>query len=92
MTDIKKFTAFLSFNNEFRNLYYDLAENRGIISTWDVYHVQEGMETISEDEIEIMEEIFNSRIINDKKVFDEYESSSQNFREKVRKKLETKLH
>jgi hypothetical protein len=44
MFDVKKFTAFIAFNDELRNLYYDKAESQGIDSTWDVYHIQEGTE------------------------------------------------
>ena len=38
MFDIKKFVAFIAFNDQFRNMYFDLAEAKGINSQWDTYH------------------------------------------------------
>jgi len=86
--DIKKFTAFIAFNDELRDLYYDVAESRGINSTWDVYHIQEGTETPRPDEVSIMQEIYDSRILSNANILETYNLASQEFRNNVRKKIE----
>lgn len=90
MVDPKKFTAFITFNDDLRNLYFDIAESRGIDSTWDVYHIQEGQELPKPDEVKIMQEIFESHIKNNQSLFSEYESASNSFRENVRKSIESR--
>lgn len=87
MFDVKKFTALVAFNDELRNLYFDMAENQGIDSTWDVYHIQEGSEKPSPAEIQIMREIFENRILNNEKLYNIYLTSDTDFRANVRNKF-----
>jgi hypothetical protein len=87
MFDVKKFTAFIAFNDNLRNLYYDMAESQGIQSSWDVYHIQEGKEIPSNPEIEIMKSIFNDYILIDSELLKEYKISDANFRQKVADKV-----
>lgn len=83
--DVKKFTAFIAFNDELRNLYYDMTEAKGIYSTWDVYHIQEGTELPTNDEIEVMREIFENRILGTKHMA-KYEAAARDFRKNVKKR------
>jgi hypothetical protein len=87
MFDIKKFTAFIAFNDDLRNLYYDKAESMGINSTWDVYHIQDGTELPSPREIEIMKDIFESKIQIDNALRIEYNTADSDFRRKVSSKV-----
>lgn len=88
MFNVKKFTAFIAFNNDLRNIYFDLIEARGIESSWDVYHIQEGSESPHPIEIEIMEEIYLNNIAPDPQLRTDYESADINFRENVRRSIE----
>lgn len=86
--DVKKFTAFIVFNDELRNLYYDVAESRGINSTWDVYHIQEGTEIPRADEVAVMQEIFDTKIQTVPALLEKFNTADQDFRVNVRKKIE----
>ena len=87
MIDIKKFTAFICFNEELRNLYYDIIESRSIISSWDVYNVQEDKEKPSELEISIMQEIFDTKIKNNIDLMVVYDSAVVKFKENIKNKI-----
>jgi hypothetical protein len=87
MFDIKKFTAFIAFNDDLRNLYYDQAESMGINSTWDVYHIQDGTELPSPEEIEIMKDVFETKIQINKELHFEYSTADSDFRRKVSSKV-----
>lgn len=87
MFDVKKFTAFIAFNDEFRNLYYDIAESNGINSNWDVYQIQESKELPKESEIKIMEDIYEKRIRDNRDLEHEYNLSDIEFRAKIAKKV-----
>jgi len=84
---IKKFTAFINFNNELRELYYDIAESQGINSTWDVYHIQEGTEMPNEKEVKIMKEIYNTKILPNQDLLAIFNNSDRDFRDNIRNKI-----
>lgn len=83
--DVKNFTAFITFNDEFRNLYYDMTEAKGIYSSWDVYHIQKGTERPTKAEEEVMKHIFESRILGTKHLA-KYLVAARDFRKNVRGK------
>lgn len=86
--DIKKFVALIVFDDTLRNAYYDIVESQGINSSWDVYHVLADEETIPDEEIKIMERVYNDAIKDNKEVEKIYESAVEDFRENVRNKIE----
>lgn len=87
MFDVKKFTAFIVFNDELRNLYYDEVESKGIVSNWDVYHIQEGTELPSPKELIIMNDIFDSHIKSNEAVLKAYTRADLDFRDNVSRKI-----
>lgn len=89
--DVKKFTAFIVFNDVLRNSYYDKTEALGINSTWDVYHIQEGTELPGGKEIAVMQDVFDNEILPNKTLLDQYNTADLDFRENVRKKNESRL-
>ena len=84
--DVKKFTAFIVFDDDLRNLYYDKAESQGIDSDWDVYAIQEGKEKPNAEELKIMKDIFNSEIKTDAELLKVYSTADVDFRKNVEKK------
>ena len=87
MVNIKNFTALICFDDDLRNLYFDIAESKGITPTWDVYHIQDGLESPKENEVQIMQEVFDNHILNNKLLLEKYELASINFRNNIKTKI-----
>lgn len=88
MVDFKKFTAFIVFNDLCRNLYFDLAESKGINSTWDVFHIQAGEEQPSEKEVQIMQEVYDNVIKGNDELQAKYLVADKEFHDNVRRNNE----
>lgn len=86
MFEIKKFVATLNFKDHIRELFFDMAEERGIESHWDVYHVLAGEETIPSNEVDIMSKIYDTAIKTDEILLKFYNSSIENFQVNLSKK------
>jgi hypothetical protein len=57
---LKNFTEFIAFDDKFWNLYDDMIEAKGIYSSWDIYHFQEGTERPTKAEEEVIRQIFET--------------------------------
>lgn len=92
MFDIKKFIAFIAFNDHYRQMFFDLAESRGIDSHWDTYHVLAGEESVPDIEAKIMEEIYLAEIKGNEKYEELYDNSAEDFQENLRRKIKASLN
>lgn len=91
MFDTKKFIAFIAFNEHYRDMFFDMAESKGIDSYWDTYHVLAGEESVPQAEVKIMEEIYLAEIKGNPKIEELYNSSVEDFQENLRRKIENNL-
>lgn len=82
--DINKFTDFIAFNDELRNLYYDLTEVKGNHSSWDVHQIQERRERPTKEEV--MNEIFETRILGTRHL-SRYLTAARDFKKNIRSKI-----
>ena len=91
MFDIKKFIAFIAFNDHYREMFFDMAESKGIDSNWDTYHVLADEEPVPLAEVKIMEEIYLSEIKGNEKNEGLYNTSVEDFQNNLSKKLKGSL-
>lgn len=91
MFDVKKFVAFMAFNDKIRNRFFDIVELKGIDSRWDTFHVLADEENISDKEVLIMRELYEYEIQGNSKIEDIYNHAIENFRKNLRNKIKTTL-
>ena len=91
MFDVKKFVAYLAFHDPIRELFFDMAEARGINSRWDMYHVLANEERVPPAEVEIMSEIYESRIKGNLAEEELYNKAIEDFQMNLRKKITDRL-
>lgn len=91
MFDTKKFIAFIAFNDRYREMFFDLAESKGIDSHWDTYHVLADEEYVPQTEEKIMEEIYLAEIKGNEENERLYNSSVEDFQANLSKKIKKSL-
>ena len=62
MFDLKKFIALIGIEDSLMQMFYDKAEAVGLNPRFDIYHILEGKEKPSTDEIEIMKKMYQDDI------------------------------
>jgi hypothetical protein len=64
--DLIKFISLAGIEDAIMHIFFDKAEAAGLSPTFDIYHVRAGDERPTQQEIEIMKEVFEKYVLNSK--------------------------
>ena len=85
MFDLKNFVAFAGIEDKFMLEFFKQAEAKGLNPRFDKYHVLEGKETPTPQEIEVMRSVYETLIVGSQ-FQASYETAFTDFPEKLKEK------
>lgn len=90
MFDVKKFAALIGTDDVLMELYHMYADEIGITPRFDIYHIIEGKELPTEQEMAVMKKMYEKNIIGTN--FEtEYENSVENFPSRIAEKNKRRI-